>query len=148
MPQHIYVQPGGGGCIRYVHIRKAQNRVNLGLKRCIFMSKTHMSLCFYVFRNSPLCVLAFIPQGAVIHITKSLIRFFRPYLPNWLCRSLIQPKELPPLQLASESPNQKPPTSMTGATTLFLSPGPHQLSSQLIVIAIVQGIVMATTILG
>ena len=34
--------------------RKMQNRVNLGLKRRIFVSKTHMSLRFYVFGNAPL----------------------------------------------------------------------------------------------
>ncbi len=50
MPQHIYIQPGGGGCISDMSIcRKTQNRDNLGLKRCIFMSKTHM---FYVFMFS------------------------------------------------------------------------------------------------
>jgi hypothetical protein len=31
-----------------------QNRVNLGFKKkTFFMSKTHMSLCFYVFGNAP-----------------------------------------------------------------------------------------------
>jgi hypothetical protein len=45
----------GGGCISDMSIcRKMQNRVNLGLKRRIFMSKTHMSLCFYVFGNAPI----------------------------------------------------------------------------------------------
>jgi hypothetical protein len=53
MPQHIYNR-GGGFCISDMSMcRKPKNRVNLGLKRRIFMSKTHMSLCFYVFWNAP-----------------------------------------------------------------------------------------------
>jgi hypothetical protein len=39
--------------------RKTKNRVNLGLKRRIFMSKTHMSLRFYVFGNAPLTSTGF-----------------------------------------------------------------------------------------
>jgi hypothetical protein len=50
MPRHIYTT-GGGGCISAMSkCRKTKNKVDLGLKRRIFMSKTHMSLCFYVFR--------------------------------------------------------------------------------------------------
>ncbi len=55
MPQHVYIQPGEGGCISDMSIcRKMQNRVNLGLKRRIFMPKTHMFLCFYVVGNAPI----------------------------------------------------------------------------------------------
>ncbi len=43
----------GGGVVYDMSIcRKTENRVNLGLKRR--MSKTHMSLCFYVFGNAPM----------------------------------------------------------------------------------------------
>ncbi len=44
-----YTQPGGGGCISDMSIcEKTQNRVNLGLKRRIFMSKL-ICLCAFMF---------------------------------------------------------------------------------------------------
>ncbi len=54
-PTYLYTTGGGGGCISDMSIcRKTRNRVNLGLKRHIFMSKTHMFLFFYVFGNAPI----------------------------------------------------------------------------------------------
>ncbi len=95
--------------------------------------------------------LHFLVLGSWLHTLSKYLSFFRKYLPNWLSRTLIQPKELPLLRLASqrgESPNQKLPLSKTVAATLIPSSGPHQLPSQLIIVIIVQGIVAATTIPG
>ncbi len=52
----ISIYKWGGGVVYPIcpYAEKQINRVNLGLKRHIFMSKTHMSLCVYVLGNAPM----------------------------------------------------------------------------------------------
>ncbi len=57
---NISIYNWGRGCISDMsRCRKMQNRVDLGLKRLILMSKTHMFLCSYAFKNAPLRVQEF-----------------------------------------------------------------------------------------
>ncbi len=79
MPRHIYIQPGGG-CISDTSIcKKMQNRVNLGLNRRIFMSKTHMFLCFYVFGNAPLWWL----DQDFLHPTPNTLQMLQIWCPRF-----------------------------------------------------------------
>ncbi len=86
---------GGGGCIFNMSIcRKTQNRVNLWLKRRIFMSKTHLFLCFFVLGNAPihpifpLCSTSQegLRQGGICVLSVS---WFRTILYHTLCHSAI-----------------------------------------------------------